>query len=141
MNELYQTLGVAPGATDAELKKAFRALAKKYHPDLHPDDKAAEVKFKEINEAYEVLGDAEKRKKYDLEQSKADSAQPHAARSAGPKGPAAVNIDFDNLGQTFSQFFGFDPKTGAVTDEEKLKQKKENPLDTTDLFEQFFGPK
>lgn len=142
MNELYRTLGVSPGVTDAELKKAYRALAKQYHPDLHPDDKSAEVKFKEINEAYEVLGDAEKRKKYDAEQAKAQSSQPHAARasaSAGAAGP--VNIDFDNLGQTFSQFFGFDPKTGAVTDEDKLKGKKKNPLDTTDLFERFFGPK
>lgn len=53
MNEYYRSLGVQPGATAEELKKAYRGLAKKYHPDLHSGDKEAEARFKEINEAYE----------------------------------------------------------------------------------------
>ena len=63
--DYYATLGVAKGSTDKEIKQAFRKLARKHHPDVNPGDKQAEVRFKEINEAYEVLGDPAKRKKYD----------------------------------------------------------------------------
>lgn len=63
--DYYKTLGVEKKASQTDIKKAYRKLAKKYHPDLHPNDEKAQEKFKQINEAYEVLGDAEKRKKYD----------------------------------------------------------------------------
>ncbi|MDD5434044.1 MAG: molecular chaperone DnaJ [Nitrospira sp.] len=63
--DYYEVLGVSRDADDKALKKAYRRLARKYHPDLNPNNKAAEQKFKEINEAYEVLGDTEKKKKYD----------------------------------------------------------------------------
>src|SRR5438874_5012453 len=63
--DYYATLGVNKGSTEKDIKQAFRKLARKHHPDVNPGDKAAEARFKEINEAYEVLGDPEKRKKYD----------------------------------------------------------------------------
>jgi len=63
--DYYSTLGVAKTANAKEIKQAYRKLARKHHPDVNPGDKAAESKFKEINEAYEVLGDSDKRKKYD----------------------------------------------------------------------------
>ena len=63
--DYYEVLGVSKTATDAELKKAYRVLAKKYHPDSNPGDKEAEAKFKEASEAYAVLSDPDKRAKYD----------------------------------------------------------------------------
>ena len=63
--DYYSIMGVSRNATDKEIKQAYRRLARKYHPDVNPGDKAAEEKFKEINEANDVLSDPEKRKKYD----------------------------------------------------------------------------
>src|SRR3990170_2483788 len=63
--DYYATLGVTKASSEKEIKQAFRKLARKHHPDVNPGDKAAEAKFKDINEAYEVLGDPAKRKKYD----------------------------------------------------------------------------
>src|SRR5579862_9566549 len=63
--DYYSTLGVAKTATEKEIKQAYRKLARKHHPDVNPGDKSAESRFKELNEAYEVLGDPAKRKKYD----------------------------------------------------------------------------
>src|SRR3989304_7991972 len=63
--DYYKTLGVERNASEADIKAAYRRLARKYHPDVNPNNKAAEARFKEINEAYQVLSDREKRKKYD----------------------------------------------------------------------------
>src|SRR4030095_5372957 len=63
--DYYATLGVSKTASEKDIKQAYRKLARKHHPDVNPGDKSAESKFKEINEAYEVIGDPDKRKKYD----------------------------------------------------------------------------
>ena len=63
--DFYEVLGLQKGASDADIKKAFRKMAKEYHPDLHPGDAEAEKRFKEVNEAYEVLSDADKKARYD----------------------------------------------------------------------------
>lgn len=141
MNELYQRLGVSPSATQDELKKAYRKLAKQYHPDVNVGNAQAEVRFREIQEAYDILKDTQKRKEYDkrqqqnTQQSQKKQQQNTNRASAQQKRP----IDFSQMGQSFSQFFGFDPNTGEITDESKISGKGKNPLDTSDIFERFMG--
>jgi curved DNA-binding protein len=109
--DYYKTLGVPREAGEDELKKAFRKLARKYHPDTATDKKAAEEKFKEINEAYEVLGDKEKRKRYDeLGPDWQQGPSPAGAgggfrRARGAGGPMAGGEDFEFGGTGFSDFF------------------------------------
>ena len=100
--DYYEVLGVQKGATDTEIKKAYRKLAKENHPDLHPDDKAAEARFKEINEAYEVLSDSGKRSRYD--QFGFAGVDPNYG--AGGGGGFDGGFDFGDLGDIFGSFFG-----------------------------------
>ncbi len=102
--DYYKTLGVAKTATEKEIKQAFRKLARKLHPDVNPGDKTSESRFKEVNEAYEVLGDPEKRKKYDelganwrmYEQA---GAQPGAGPFAGGFGGSGGRGGFRTMTQ------------------------------------------
>jgi molecular chaperone DnaJ len=100
--DYYEVLGVSRGASDEEIKKAYRKLAKANHPDLHPGDKAAEARFKEINEAYEVLSDADKRARYD--QYGHAGVDPNFGAGSGFGG--AEGFDFGDLGDLFGSFFG-----------------------------------
>ncbi|MCR5515570.1 MAG: molecular chaperone DnaJ [Lachnospira sp.] len=97
--DYYEVLGVSRDASEAELKKAYRQLAKKYHPDMHPGDAEAEAKFKEASEAYGVLSDADKRRQYDQ--------FGHAAFENGGAGAAGgFDFDFSDFGDIFGDIFG-----------------------------------
>lgn len=109
--DYYEVLGVDRSADDATIKKAYRQLAKKYHPDANPGDKEAEAKFKEASEAYAVLSDSEKRRQYDQ--------FGHAAFDGGAGGAGAGGFDFsgmdfgDMFGDIFGDFFGGGSRRGA----------------------------
>lgn len=109
--DYYKILGVDRNASQEEIKKAYRKLAKKYHPDSNPGDKNAEEKFKEINEAYEVLGDEEKRKKYD-----------------------ALGSNFSNFGN-----FDFDPFKYEFGKNTKYTYRTTTGNGFSDFFNFFFG--
>lgn len=109
--DYYQTLGVSKTATQDEIKSAFRKLARKFHPDTADDKKTAEEKFKEVNEAYEVLGDPEKRRKYDefganWQHAGAGGGQPAGGFPTGSEGfDFGEGVDFEFGGTGFSDFF------------------------------------
>lgn len=102
--DYYEVLGVQKGAGEDEIKKAYRQLAKKYHPDMNPGDAEAERKFKEVNEAYDVLSDSEKRSKYDrFGHAAFDPASGGGSGFGGFGGFGGGDFDF---GDIFSSFFG-----------------------------------
>jgi curved DNA-binding protein len=100
--DYYEILGIKKGATQDEVRKAFRKLARKYHPDVAKDKTTAEDKFKELNEAYEVLGDAEKRKKYDTLGPDNWNGGKGPPPDSGGSGSA---YDYEYTGTGFSDFF------------------------------------
>src|SRR3989442_11313008 len=105
MADFYDSLGVKKGVSEEEIKKAYRKLARQYHPDANPGDKAAEERFKEIQEAYSVLSDAEKRKQYD------------AGGMFGGGGfrfdPSAFRTNVGSFGDILSDLFGRGGGPGA----------------------------
>src|SRR5271170_5379450 len=141
--DYYKTLGVERTASHDEIRKAFRGLARKYHPDVAKDKKHAEEKFKEINEAYEVLGDAEKRKKYDdlgadwksgFMPRSHGGGDPHQSYSfRGGKGADGFEFGGTGFSDFFEQFFGsgFNRGGGSVRPETERGQDVEGVLMVT----------
>jgi curved DNA-binding protein len=114
--DYYQVLGVAKTASQGEIRKAFRALARQHHPDVAKDKKAAEGRFKEINEAYEVLGDAERRKKYDelgqdWDRGARPNHGPHNGGGMGGFGAGPGGFGGHGFSDFFETFFGAGPTT------------------------------
>src|SRR5687768_5082805 len=121
--DYYNSLGVKRNASEKEIKTAYRKLARKHHPDLNPNDREAEARFKEVNEAYEVLSDKEKRKKYDQFGSDWDRYQ---QTSGSPGG-------FD-----FSKYQGFGGSPGGATYYTSTSGMA-GDSDYSDFFEMLFG--
>ncbi|MCH5159948.1 MAG: molecular chaperone DnaJ [Clostridiales bacterium] len=103
VKDYYKVLGVDKNASQDEIKSAYRKLAKQYHPDLHPGDTAAAEKFKEVNEAYSVVGDAEKRAKYDRGEMDMDGGGYNAFRGGG----GFTATGFDDIFDMFTDMFSF----------------------------------
>lgn len=139
MEDFYRVLGVGKTATPAEIKKAYRMLVKRYHPDLHPGDAEAERHFKRITAAYEVLSDETRKAAYDSARH-SGSAQKEAAKKQGtsPK----TTFDPRDPGFNFESFFGFDPETKEVTDQDKLSgQRNKKGALSEELFAKMMGIK
>src|SRR3954470_15812776 len=128
--DYYATLGVTKASTEKEIKQAYRKLARKHHPDVNPGDKTSESKFKEINEAYEVLGDPSKRKKYD-ELGANWRAYEQAEAQGGANPFAGWNV---NMGGGGPQQGGF--RTMSPEEMEEMFGDQ-NPF--SDFFTTFFG--
>lgn len=142
-DDLYQTLGVKKSASDAEIKSAYKKLAKKLHPDLNPGDKSAEAEFKKVSAAFDILKDKEKRGQYDRGEIDAQGQERPQRRyyreyaDAGAEGAYHTTQgfdDFDDLSGVFSDLFGRGARArGAYQPQEPLQMRGRDALYTLDV--------
>ena len=134
--DYYQILGIDEQATEEQVKQAYRKLAKQYHPDLHPGDAKAEARFKDIVEAYGILGNREKRKTYDEKRKKDSEVMVKKTRTQA----TTPEMDIQNFTKHMESYFGF-AFSGAAESKKTNKENKQqgNPLDMTKMFEGFMG--
>jgi molecular chaperone DnaJ len=132
-HEYYETLGVPKSAAADDIRKAYRKLARKYHPDLNPGDKSAEERFRNLQEAYDVLSDPKKRQMYDQFGFYSENGFPGAGPGGGPQGPQP-GMDFS--GFDFSDYFG---QGGAPGGSAGGGRRTETGGGFRDIFSQFFG--
>ena len=137
--DYYKTLGVAKTATPEEIKKAFRTLTKKHHPDLNPDDKEANAKFIKINEANEVLSDPEKRKKYDQYGQDWERGEEYEKYRQSQQENASQQRGGEYGGEDFSDFFSsmFGGRTGGSSRQAKYRGQDYNSAYTLSLTEAY----
>lgn len=142
VKDYYKILNISINANSDEIKKAFRSLAKKYHPDRNKDDKEALRKFQEVNEAYEVLSNEDSRKKYTQEMDKENNNNKETNSESNKSDNSNKKYQdkgesIENLNKYFESFFGFDANSNNIN-KDKLKKEK-NPIDTSKMFESFFN--
>ena len=135
--DYYQTLGVTKTSSEKEIKQAYRKLARKFHPDVNPNDKSAEARFKEINEAYEVLGDAAKRKKYD--ELGANWRMYEQAQQSGQGWPGGPFGDAGPQGGAWNINMGGPGGGYRTMTEEEMQELFGNQDPFSDFFNTFFG--
>src|SRR5512143_3407711 len=139
--DYYKTLGVEKNTDEKEIKQAYRKLARQHHPDVNPGDKTAEARFKEINEAYEVLGDPEKRRKYD--ELGANWRMYEQAQQQGQPWPPGAPFGFGGgpgEGGAWTINMGGGPGGYRTMTEEEMNELCGNEDPFSDFFKTFFGP-
>lgn len=137
--DYYMILGVEEQADEEQIKRAYRKIARKYHPDLNPGNQEAEEKFKAAAEAYEILGDAAKRKEYDSKRKR--TGEPGSAKIKGTAKAPDKNIDIGNFTKDMERYFGFSFAEGKSEKQKVGGRVKKNPLDVTEMFEAFMKVK
>lgn len=142
MKNYYEILKVNKDASVEEIKKSYRKLAKKYHPDVNPGNSEAEEKFKQINEAHTILSNETSRKDYDLKfnnkNQSSNNSKAYEKQKERQTHQNYTELDMENIQKNFESFFGFNPKSKDIGINTK---NKKNPIDTTDIFERYFKAK
>jgi len=143
MQNYYKILRVSQNATQKEIKKAYRSLAKKYHPDANPGNKEAENLFKLVNEAHMILGDETKKAEYDRRMFGAEASGPDGASPAQGsdtprrQGANMTAAHFAGASKAFENFFGYDPKSADPKLNKKAGSVK--PMKNSDIYKKLFG--